>query len=62
MVELILDDCMNVMRDYDDNHFDLAIVDPPYGIGYENGGQYFNKMQGKNWDKSVPDKKYFNEL
>ena len=62
MIDLILDDCMNVMSKYEDNHFDLAIVDPPYGIGYENGGQYFNKMQGKNWDKSVPDKKYFNEL
>ena len=32
MIDLILDDCMNVMRDYEDNHFDLAIVDPPYGI------------------------------
>tara|TARA_R100001594_G_scaffold57337_2_gene91246 strand:- start:3567 stop:4169 length:603 start_codon:yes stop_codon:yes gene_type:complete len=62
LIDLILDDCMNVMKKYEDNHFDLAIVDPPYGIGYENGGQYFNKMQGKNWDKSVPDKKYFDEL
>lgn len=32
MIDLILDDCMNVMKKYDDNHFDLAIVDPPYGI------------------------------
>ena len=32
MIDLILDDCMNVMKDYNDNHFDLAIVDPPYGI------------------------------
>jgi predicted TIM-barrel fold metal-dependent hydrolase len=31
-LELINDDCMNVMRDYPDNYFDLAIVDPPYGI------------------------------
>tara|TARA_R100000773_G_C4194953_1_gene99471 strand:+ start:88 stop:765 length:678 start_codon:yes stop_codon:yes gene_type:complete len=30
MLELILDDCMNVMKKYDDNYFDLAIVDPPY--------------------------------
>ena len=29
-LELINDDCMNVMRDYPDNYFDLAIVDPPY--------------------------------
>jgi len=55
-------DCMEAMKEMSDNQFDLAIVDPPYGIGYENGGQYFNKMQGKNWDKAVPDKKYFSEL
>ena len=28
MIDLILDDCMNVMSKYEDNHFDLAIVDP----------------------------------
>ena len=32
-INLINDDCMNVMKGYPDNHFDLAIVDPPYGIG-----------------------------
>tara|TARA_R100001594_G_scaffold7230_1_gene19738 strand:- start:3776 stop:4411 length:636 start_codon:yes stop_codon:yes gene_type:complete len=66
MIDLILDDCTNVMKDYNDNHFDLAIVDPPYGIGV-------NKMQlgngkrkiyrGKeDWDNNPPDKKYFKEL
>ena len=39
MIDLILDDCLNVMKDYHDNHFDLAIVDPPYGINITN----FNK-------------------
>ena len=58
MVELILDDCMNVMRDYDDNHFDLAIIDPPYGIG---GGANTKKMN-IDWDSKIPDKKYFDEL
>ena len=53
---------MEAMAGFDDNKFDLAIVDPPYGIGYENGGQYFNKSQGKKWDKQTPDKIYFNEL
>ena len=43
-LELINDDCMNVMRDYSDNYFDLAIVDPPYGIG-ESGKT--NKSRGK---------------
>lgn len=26
-------DCMEGMKNYDDNYFDLAIVDPPFGIG-----------------------------
>lgn len=30
-MKLINDDCINVMQDYTDNYFDLAIVDPPYG-------------------------------
>ena len=30
-------DCMDLMREYPDKHFELAIIDPPYGIG-ENGG------------------------
>jgi site-specific DNA-methyltransferase (adenine-specific) len=53
---------MKLMARYPDGYFDLAIVDPPYGIGYENGGQYFNKNQGKKWDKNTPNKEYFNEL
>ncbi len=53
---------MDLMARYEDNYFDLAIVDPPYGIGYENGGQYFNKSQGKKWDKETPDKIFFDEL
>mgnify|MGYP000678163045 CR=1 FL=1 len=28
-------DCMEIMREYPDNYFDLAIVDPPYGIGFD---------------------------
>ena len=56
------EDNMKLMGRYEDNYFDLAIVDPPYGIGYENGGQYFNKSQGKKWDKQTPNKIYFNEL
>lgn len=32
-------DCMEGMKDYPDNYFDLAVVDPPYGGGLtENGG------------------------
>lgn len=58
------EDCMTVMARYPDKFFDLAIVDPPYGIdrnGMEMGNSVFNKDE-KEWDKSVPTKEYFNEL
>ena len=57
-MNLINDDCMNIMPDYADDYFDLAIVDPPYGIG---GGSNSKKMN-VDWDSKIPDKKYFDEL
>jgi site-specific DNA-methyltransferase (adenine-specific) len=33
MIELYNMDCMEAMKEMKDNEFDLAIVDPPYGIG-----------------------------
>lgn len=65
-------DCMELMAEFPDNHFDLAIVDPPYGIDAANdkrGGRQHgaaaapSKSYGaKDWDKSAPDESYFNEL
>jgi len=56
---------MELMARYEDNHFDLAIVDPPYGIGADvakNGSKgqrdYYNT---ETWDVK-PDKEYFTEL
>ena len=73
MIDLILDDCMNVMKDYEDNHFDLAITDPPYGEECDinsNGNRtatrngfsdlYLNHTSGK-WNVA-PKKEYFDEL
>tara|TARA_R100000149_G_C5877509_1_gene141495 strand:- start:1728 stop:2351 length:624 start_codon:yes stop_codon:yes gene_type:complete len=63
------EDCMDLMARYEDNYFDLAIVDPPYGLGID--GQKENKKgkqsdrkyhKQKQWDNKIPDKKYFNEL
>jgi DNA modification methylase len=31
--EVYLEDCVTALKRFNDNHFDLAIVDPPYGIG-----------------------------
>jgi len=60
----ITNECnMELMSRYADNHFDLAIVDPPYGIDINSSGRlghYGGK--GKTWDSEVPNDKYFKEL
>jgi site-specific DNA-methyltransferase (adenine-specific) len=59
-------DCMEGMKQYPDKYFDLAIVDPPYGIGAENHAGPENhgwtKWESKNWDAKTPDSPYFLEL
>lgn len=57
---------MEIMKQYPDKYFDLAIVDPPYGIGDKfkggkTGKMNFNEIVNKDWDK-VPPTEYFNEL
>jgi site-specific DNA-methyltransferase (adenine-specific) len=64
-------DCMEVMKGYQDKYFDLAIVDPPYGLGDRlvkggaKGGMGSLKRLAdnkvENWD-IIPDKSYFIEL
>ena len=59
-------DCMGGMKEYPDKFFDLAIVDPPYGIGEKfkggkSGKMQFNEIVNKGWDE-VPSKEYFDEL
>ena len=55
-------DCMDIMKQYEDNYFDLAIVDPPFGIG--NFVQIGGNIRGKDvkWNNNTPDNSYFNEL
>jgi len=57
-------DCMDLMAEYKDNHFDLAIVDPPYGIGESGGANRRGKSRHikKNWDNAIPEKEYFTQL
>jgi len=54
-------DCMEGMKEIPDKYFELAIVDPPYGIGISSNPvrQQHDKKQ---WDNKVPDKEYFEEL
>ena len=59
-------DCIAGMKEYPDKYFDLAIVDPPYGIGAENhAGSAENgwkQWDKKDWDSSIPNEDYFTEL
>ena len=61
-------DCMVGMKQFPDKYFELAIVDPPYGIGMDGGkigggkcGTAKNYTK-KQWDDKPPDKSYFDEL
>jgi len=66
----ITNECnMELMARYEDNHFDLAIVDPPYGLNRfkANDGGNSKKIKSfgdkdKNWNNIKPSKEYFDEL
>ena len=72
-LKIINADCMDIMKDYEDNHFDLAIVDPPYGIGADVKNNTDKKQSKKSaskskkygdqsWDSCIPTEEYFAEL
>lgn len=63
--------CEIGMKNYPDKYFDLAIVDPPYGIGIakrtgsigqKKGQGRITKYKSKDWDNKIPDREYFDEL
>ena len=67
------EDDMELMKRYPDNYFDLAIVDPPYGIDLANMNMGIGKSKkaskaknrkwkNKDWDKVTPTAEYFKEL
>ena len=45
--DVYLEDCVKALKHFNDNHFDLAIVDPPYGIEIAE------------WDKERPTDEYW---
>ncbi len=64
MITVTRENNMELMARYPDNYFDIAIVDPPYGIlnKTKRGGDYkFNMNEYSQWDVK-PDDEYFNEL
>lgn len=59
-------DCMDLMAQFPDKYFELAIVDPPYGIGDKfkggkTGKMNFNEIVNKDWDKA-PTPEYWEQL
>lgn len=72
MINLYNEDCLSAMRKMEDNQFDLAITDPPYGINFgefnrtnkDHLGNRFkaDKYKNSNWDDSIPSDEYFKEL
>jgi site-specific DNA-methyltransferase (adenine-specific) len=62
------EDCMELMARYPDKYFELAIVDPPYGIGFDGSRESTSKHGGrkayefKGWDNKTPDEAFFKEL
>lgn len=66
-------DCMEGMKQFPDKYFELAIVDPPYGIGESSKKRENTKSEKwknpqkkiqnpKAWDSSPPEQEYFSEL
>lgn len=71
-IKVYNEDCMETMSRYENNYFDLAIVDPPYGLGERlvKGGAKGGMGTLRNladdkvstWDDEIPPPEYFTEL
>ena len=66
-INLNLGDCLEAMRAMPDKAYDLAIVDPPYGININNNigrrkGEKHSKYKKVEWDSQTPPQEYFDEL
>ena len=71
-IELLNINCLDYLKQCEDKQFDLAIVDPPYGIGFgafnrtnkaTNGERIkANKYKNSNWDDAIPTDEYFEHL
>lgn len=65
MIELLNIDCMEYMATQEDNAFDLAVVDPPYGIKVNQmnmGSRKTVAPDTRSWDEAPPPDEYFEEL
>lgn len=65
MIELnsfICGDCMDYLPRFPDKYFELAIVDPPYGINIQKSGRLKRYNTDEIWDDSIPNEQYFCQL
>jgi len=74
MTQVFNRDCMEAMKEFPDKFFELAIVDPPYGIGagkrvgskrnglYLGGFDSDTRYKTSEWDNAAPESAYFEEL
>ncbi len=72
MIEILNCDCMSYLKSCGDKSFQLAICDPPYGIGIDGQKETINKNRNpkhnrkhhahKGWDLEIPDSNYFRQL
>jgi len=70
--EYINDDWRNVLKHFPDNHFSIAIVDPPYFVGPDKRGFYGSDISAKkvkrkrymilDWGDEIPTNEYYKEL
>jgi site-specific DNA-methyltransferase (adenine-specific) len=64
------EDCMDLLKRTPDKFYQLAIIDPPYGINRSGQSETFTKnpkhkrkyFENKNWDLSIPENEYFTEI
>lgn len=67
--EVTNEDCMEMMKRFPDKFFDLAVVDPPYGLNFGKFNRTnknivghrakANKYHNSDWDSNIPDDNYF---
>lgn len=62
-IHLYNGDCMDLLMQTPDKYYDIALVDPPYGISITDSGRLgkYNKND-KRWDDLIPSGEYFKEL
>ena len=68
--EVILGDCLEVMKGFADKQFDLVLTDPPFGLdmgkaeNHKQGkyGKQSNYHESSDWDSSIPSREYFDEI